>query len=98
FWLGAGLLVTFVGVPVLALLLASARGLAHVERGLARGLLGTRVPRTRPVRARRNSALGRMGALLKSGESWRNLLFTFLHFPWTAFATTLALALWGSGL
>ncbi|MEU6442315.1 sensor domain-containing protein [Streptomyces sp. NPDC047046] len=98
FWLGAGLLVTFVGVPVLALLLASARGLAHVERGLARGLLGTRVPQARPVPHKRHSPFAWMGALLKSGESWRNLLFAFLHFPWTVFATTLALALWGSGL
>ncbi|MFJ5090988.1 sensor histidine kinase [Streptomyces sp. NPDC088674] len=98
FWLGAGLLVTFVGVPVLAVLLASVRGLAHVERGLARGLLQTRVPGARPVRHKRHSPLGWMGALLKSGESWRNLLFAFLHFPWTAFATTLALTVWASGL
>ncbi|WP_435246805.1 sensor histidine kinase [Streptomyces sp. NRRL F-5630] len=98
FWLGAGLLVTFIGVPVLAALLASARGLAHVERGLARTLLRTPVPPARPVEHKRHSPFGRMGALLKSGESWRNLLFAFLHFPWAVVAGVSALVVWGSGL
>ncbi|WP_431035969.1 sensor histidine kinase [Streptomyces sp. P6-2-1] len=98
FWLGAGLIVTFIGVPVLAGLLASARGLARVQRGLARGLLGTEVPEARPVRHKRHSPFGWMGALLKSGESWRNLLFAFLHFPWSVFASVLGLAVWSNGL
>ncbi|EDY44121.2 sensor histidine kinase [Streptomyces sp. SPB074] len=98
FCLGAGLLITFIGVPVLALLLASMRGLAHVERGLARGLLGTEVAGAGPLRGGRHSLFGLMGALLKSGESWRHLLFAVLHFPWTAFAATLSLAVWSSGL
>lgn len=51
--LGAGLLVTFIGVPVLALGLAGCRGIGVLERARARALLGARVAEPRPVRGRK---------------------------------------------
>jgi signal transduction histidine kinase len=80
--LGAGLLVTFLGIPVLAAGLAAARGLGRVERARARGLLGLEVGEPEPLRAPRSGAMSWMGAVLKSGTSWRNMLYAVLQFPW----------------
>ncbi|CAM5382150.1 hypothetical protein SALBM217S_09765 [Streptomyces griseoloalbus] len=49
--LGAGLLVTFLGVPVLAAALAGCRGFGSVERARARGLLGLDVGEPEPPAA-----------------------------------------------
>lgn len=95
--LGAGLLVTFVGVPVLALGLAGCRGIGVLERARARALLGLRVAEPRPVRARRPGVLGWMTSVIKSGESWRHFLYTVLHFPWAVFAFCVAVSFWTYG-
>ncbi|MFB7507728.1 sensor domain-containing protein, partial [Streptomyces broussonetiae] len=73
--LGAGLLVTFLGVPVLAAGLAGCRGFGALERARARGLLGLDVPAPQPLQVRKPGAAAWMGAVLKSGASWRNLLY-----------------------
>ncbi|NEB74009.1 sensor histidine kinase [Streptomyces sp. SID14478] len=95
--LGVGLLVTFIGVPVLAAALAGARGIGALERVRARGLLGLEVGTPEPVRPRKGGPLAWMGATLKSGVSWRHLLYTVLHFPWATFAFSVALSLWATG-
>jgi signal transduction histidine kinase len=95
--LGAGLLVTFIGVPVLAVALAGARGLGALERARARGLLGLEIGSPEPVRPRKGGPLGWMGATLKSGVSWRHLVYTVLHFPWAVFSFSVAVAFWTTG-
>ncbi|MFF4643751.1 sensor histidine kinase [Streptomyces sp. NPDC001389] len=94
---GAGLLVTFVGVPVLAGVLAMCRGFGVVERARVRGLLRAPVGAPAPVRAGRPGAAAAMGALLKSGSAWRHVLYSLVHFPWALFSACLALVLWGYG-
>lgn len=39
-----------------------------------------------------------MGAVLKSGVSWRHLLYTLLHFPWATFTFVVAITFWTYGL
>ncbi|MFD6414776.1 sensor histidine kinase [Streptomyces sp. NPDC060194] len=95
--LGAGLLVTFLGIPVLAAGLAGLRGLGVVERARARALLGARVAEPEPLRARTGGPTGWIGATLKSGVSWRHALYMLLHFPWAVFAFTVALTFWAYG-
>ncbi|MFJ9827241.1 sensor histidine kinase [Streptomyces sp. NPDC101160] len=95
--LGAGLLVTFLGVPVLAAGLAACRGLGAVERARARGLLGLDVRAPEPVRGRTGGALSWMGATLKSGASWRHLLYCLVRFPWAVFTFCVVLTLWATG-
>ncbi|MEV4440522.1 sensor domain-containing protein [Streptomyces sp. NPDC049577] len=95
---GAGMLVTFLGVPILAAALAGARGLGAVERARARALLGVRVAPPGPVAGRRrddgrNRLAAWVGGLFKSGASWRHLLYTVLYFPWAVFGFVLALTL-----
>ncbi|MEV5309585.1 sensor domain-containing protein [Streptomyces sp. NPDC052610] len=95
--LGAGLLVTFLGVPVLAAGLAGCRGLGALERTRARALLGMRVADPEPVRVRKSGLMAWMGAVLKSGTSWRHLLYAVLHFPWAVFSFSVAVAFWAYG-
>ena len=57
--LGAGLLVTFLGIPVLAAALAGCRGFGALERARARGLLGLDVADPEPLRTQRPRAAWR---------------------------------------
>ncbi|MFF0433025.1 sensor histidine kinase [Streptomyces sp. NPDC004327] len=91
---GAGLLVTFLGVPVLAAGLSVCRGIGAVERARARVMLGLDVRAPEPARGRTGGALPWMGATLKSGASWRHLLFCLLRFPWAVFTFCVTLTLW----
>ncbi|WP_320783206.1 sensor histidine kinase [Streptomyces sp. CRN 30] len=95
--LGAGLLVTFLGVPVLAAALAGCRGFGVLERARARALLGLDVAEPEPLRARKRGALSWMGAVLKSGTSWRALLYALLHMPWATVAFGIAVTVWSWG-
>ncbi|GKQ35685.1 sensor histidine kinase [Streptomyces sp. A012304] len=84
--LGASLIVTFVGIPVLAAGLAVCRGFAALERVRARGLLGLDVAAPEPLRPRGRGALARMNAVLKSGASWRHVLYALVILPWATFS------------
>ncbi|MGP3954333.1 sensor histidine kinase, partial [Streptomyces sp. 7N604] len=95
--LGAGLLVTFLGVPVLAAALTGARAFGSVERTRARALLRLDVAAPEPVRPSGRGLMAWVGALLKSGASWRHLLYCLLHFPWAVFAFCVSLVLWANG-
>ncbi|MFF2844855.1 sensor histidine kinase [Streptomyces sp. NPDC058001] len=95
--LGAGLLVTFLGIPVLAAALAGARGFGAMERLRARALLGVELADPVPLRVKKNGPVAWMGAVFKSGTSWRNLLFMVLHFPWAVFTFSVAVTFWTTG-
>ncbi|MEU6311335.1 sensor domain-containing protein [Streptomyces sp. NPDC047014] len=95
--LGAGLLVTFVGVPVLAAVLVMCRGFGHLERARVRVLLGGRVADPAPIRAGKPGAFAAMGAVLKSGSAWRHLLYSLIHFPLAVFGFCVALTFWAAG-
>ncbi|MER7825306.1 signal transduction histidine kinase [Streptomyces sp. CG 926] len=95
--LGAGLLVTFLGVPVLAGVLAMCRGFGHLERARVRALLGTDIAAPAPIRAKKAGPLAAMGALLKSGSAWRHALYSVVHFPWAVFSFSLSVVLWACG-
>ncbi|WP_326658616.1 sensor histidine kinase [Streptomyces sp. NBC_00385] len=95
--LSAGLLITFLGIPLLAVGLAACRGLGTLERARARALLKLDVAEPAPVRGRTGGPMSWVGAVLKSGVSWRHLLYTLLHFPWAVFAFCVSLSLWTWG-
>ncbi|MGW7631751.1 sensor histidine kinase [Streptomyces griseoincarnatus] len=95
--LGAGLLVTFLGVPVLAAALAGCRGIGSVERARARGLLGLDVGEPEPLRLKRQGFMGWIGAVLKSGTSWRALLYSVLQLPWAVLSFTVTVTFWSVG-
>ncbi|MFD0024385.1 sensor histidine kinase [Streptomyces sp. NPDC058382] len=93
----AGLLITFLGVPLLAVTLAVCRGFGAVERVRARSLLKLDVPAPARVRGRTGGPMSWVGAVLKSGVSWRHLLYSLLHFPWAVFAFCVSLTFWSWG-
>ncbi|MEV5190094.1 sensor histidine kinase [Streptomyces werraensis] len=95
--LGAGLLVTFLGVPVLAAALAGCRGIGSVERARARELLGLDVGEPEPLRLKRQGFMGWVGAVLKSGTSWRALLYSVLQLPWAVLSFTVTVTVWSLG-
>ncbi|MER5524098.1 sensor domain-containing protein [Streptomyces sp. NPDC002677] len=95
--LGAGLLVTFIGVPLLAAALAGCRGFGALERARARGLLRLEVADPEPLRMRKPGVMAWIGAVLKSGTSWRHLLYAVLQFPWSMFSFVVALNFWAYG-
>ncbi|MEV6736178.1 sensor domain-containing protein [Streptomyces sp. NPDC051104] len=95
--IGAGLLVTFLGIPVLAAALAGCRGFGALERARARGLLGLEVAAPEPLRMSGRGAMAWMGAMLKSGASWRHMLYTVLHFPWAVFSFSVGVSFWTCG-
>ncbi|SOD84490.1 sensor histidine kinase [Streptomyces sp. Ag109_G2-15] len=95
--LGAGLLVTFLGIPVLAAALASCRGFGALERTRARALLRLEVADPEPLRMRRPGGFAWMGAVLKSGTSWRHLLYALLQFPWALFSFVVSVNFWAYG-
>ncbi|MFI9270279.1 sensor domain-containing protein [Kitasatospora sp. NPDC052896] len=97
FAFGVGTLVTALGLPVLALLLAGARGFGAMERGRARRLLGYDVPRPAPVRRRRPGAWGAVTAGLADPAGWRAVLYQVVMFPWQVFGFVLSVTLWAVG-
>ncbi|AEW95867.1 MULTISPECIES: sensor histidine kinase [Streptomycetaceae] len=88
--LGAGLLVTFLGVPVLAAMLAGCRGIGVLERLRARTLLRAEVAEPEPVRRRPGGLMAWVGGLFRSGASWRHALYCLLRLPWGVFTFTVA--------
>ncbi|MGW8884778.1 sensor histidine kinase [Streptomyces sp. NPDC055749] len=94
--LGIGMLITFLGVPILAAGLAMCRGFGAMERTRARGLLKLDVADPAPVRGT-GGLMSWVGAVLKSGVSWRHLLYALLHFPWAVFAFSVSLTFWAYG-
>ena len=78
----------------LALATGLGRRLGAAHRRLAEGLLGERVP---PPALPRQGSLGRLGAGLRDGPSWRALAYTLLKAP-IAVAEGYAVFLWAAGL
>ncbi|MFE4214537.1 sensor histidine kinase [Streptomyces sp. NPDC056844] len=94
--LGLGMLITFLGIPILAAGLVMCRGFGVMERGRARGLLRLDVGEPAPVRGK-GGLMSWVGAVLKSGVSWRHLLYAVLHMPWAVFAFGVAVTFWSYG-
>jgi signal transduction histidine kinase len=96
---GAGLLITVIGLPVLVATVYAARGLAHLERA-----------RIRPVLRRGPSPVvyhlpdpdlpwwRRMLATLGDGQAWLDLLHAVVRLPVSVFSFSVVLSWWASAL
>ncbi|MFD7863893.1 sensor histidine kinase [Streptomyces sp. NPDC057682] len=91
--IGAGLAVTVVGLPLLALGLQGARLLGRAERARARALLGVRVEEPSALsRARHDQGFfAWLWSSLMDPVGWRAALYSFIRLPWgvVTFAVTL---------
>ncbi|MET9481838.1 sensor domain-containing protein [Streptomyces sp. NPDC006638] len=95
---GAGLSVTVIGLPWLALGLAGARLLGRGERARARKLLGVRIDEPSRLVARgrgRGQSGGGFFARLWTGISdpvaWRTVLYEFIRLPWSVLTFSVTL-------
>jgi signal transduction histidine kinase len=89
-------MIVLVGFPLLALVVAAARGFGAAYRGLGRGLLGITVDDPLPVRIPRTWR-GMLGMLIER-NGWRAILFLLVQFPVSIVNFTVALAFWSYGL
>ncbi|WP_443060162.1 sensor histidine kinase [Streptomyces sp. NBC_00444] len=91
-WLGAGLTVTVIGLPLLALGLMGARQLGKLERKRARALLRVRVDEPSPLRIRgQGGFFQRLWMSLKDPVGWRTVLYDFIRLPWGILTFTITL-------
>jgi hypothetical protein len=95
---GVGTVVTVVGLPVLALLLACARGLGAVERGRAERLLGERLARPAPVRPKGPGFWPRITAGLRDAAGWKAVAYQVVMFPWHVLSFCLSITFWAVGI
>jgi signal transduction histidine kinase len=73
--LGAGLLITLIGLPILMLTSYIARGFAHVQRSAMRGLLKVEVPTPHYLRADRGASwLRRTTRPLTDTQTWLDVV------------------------
>ncbi len=99
--MGLGLLVTFIGVPVLVLTLLGVRAGAAFERELAISLLDAPMPRHQPRATRSNGLFwSRLRELVTDKQTWAGLAFLLLRLPlgiidFTVVVTIVGLALGG---
>jgi signal transduction histidine kinase len=94
---GAGLLITFVGIPVLAATLLLSRAGGRVELWRARTLLGVELLPPHAIR-HRDTLLGRVLAPLGDGSSWRAAVYFVLLLPVGIVTFSAAVALWATAL
>ncbi|MEU9184034.1 sensor domain-containing protein [Streptomyces sp. NPDC048484] len=89
---GAGLTMTVIGLPLLALGLLGARQLGKLERARARILLGVRVEEPSPLPYRgRGGFLARLWLALKDPVGWRTMFFELMRLPWAIVTFTVTL-------
>lgn len=93
--LGLGLVVIWVGVPILFGMLLAWRGIGTFERGLHRGLLATDIPEPTTALLGEGRLWDRIKALLRDGTTWRTLAWLFIRFP-AGIATFVILVTLGS--
>ena len=95
--LGAGLLITFIGLPVLALALGGCRAIGRVERARARSLLWLDIEEPAPIRAKGRGLPARLGSRLGSGVNWRHAIYCLLLLPWGIVTFTVAVSFFTYG-
>src|SRR5512146_3229282 len=93
----AGLLVTFLGIPLLTATLLLSRLAGRGELGRARALLGVELQPPRPL-PRQRGGLARLFAPIRDGAAWRSALYFLLMLPVGVVTFTVALTWWATAL
>ena len=92
--LGFGLTIVWIGLPILAVVLAASWGLAALERRLAMLLLGAEVPPMTPQTSHPTTGFWNIvQEFLGNPVTWKGLGFLFLKFPLGIFSFVLTLTL-----
>ncbi|WP_345625079.1 sensor histidine kinase [Rugosimonospora acidiphila] len=97
FLLSAGLAVTALGIPLLAVAIPGARGLGRVRRGLARVLLEETIVAPAPFRPGRD-VFARIRAGLRDLAGWRAVAYLVVSLPGSLLGLAMVLAFWAWGV
>jgi signal transduction histidine kinase len=90
---GVWLIITFVGLIIIALSLRIARGVGRFQRGLAHNFLGETVEEPGPF-VRRPGFFGWLQSALRDRVAWRSVAYLALKLPWTLLGVYVAFSLW----
>ena len=93
----AFLLITFVGLPLLAITGLISRHAGSALRGFANKVIGADVPAPQPFRANPD-LLGWIGSCLTDGTAWRARLYLLLKLPLGIAGFVAAVAMWTYGI
>ncbi|WMW25976.1 sensor domain-containing protein [Methanolobus sediminis] len=92
---GFGLLIVWVGIPVLLLIFLAWWEIASFERQMAIWLLGTEIPSMYTQSFYGDSILNKFIQRVKSPVTWKALIFLLLKFPLGIFSLVLMVVLLG---
>lgn len=98
--LSAGLVITLLGIPLVAVTVASGRVIGVIERWRARVLLDVEVPAPAPLAIpegagpRLRAALGALGDV----PGWKGLAYGVVMLPWGLVALSVTVTVWSLGL
>ncbi|MFN2560474.1 MAG: sensor histidine kinase [Jatrophihabitans sp.] len=95
--LSGGLLITFIGLPLLAATGLASRQIAAGLRRLANRLVGADIPAPQPFRPERG-LLGWIGSCLRDGTAWRSRLYLVLKFPLGIAGFVVTVVFWTYGV
>lgn len=90
--LGLGLLIVWIGVPLLIGVFAASRGLSAFERLLAVKMLGSDIA-PRPLTEKTPGIWNRIKSLVTDPATWKGILYLFLRFPLGIFSFSVAISL-----
>ena len=90
---GVWLIITFVGLIIIAFSLRIARGIGRWQRGLALNFLGEVVEEPNPF-VRRPGFFGWLQSALRDRVAWRSVAYLALKVPWTVLGAYVAFSLW----
>jgi signal transduction histidine kinase len=96
--LGAGLLVTFIGIPILIGTGLMVRTLGNIERARLNAFLGTTLRDPHRLADPETGYVSRLLAIGQDPATWRDFLYLMLRMPMGIFTFTLSIATWAVGL
>jgi len=97
-----GLLIVFIGIPILMAVLLACRGLGAFERLLARVMLNLNIPPPSPAPPSEPGFLGALRGMFRDTVTWKSLGYLMVKFPFgiaafsvlvSSFAVSIALIL-----
>jgi signal transduction histidine kinase len=98
FWLGVGLSLIWIGVPLLVGVLLLARSLATVERARIAAVIGRRLPHPYYKRPAGSGFLAQVRAALTDGQLWLDLLHGMFRFIPSTIAFSFTVTWWAVAL
>lgn len=96
--LGAGLLITLIGIPVLIGTGWMVRTMGNIERARMNVFLGTTLRDPYRPAAPETGWIARLFAIGKDPATWRDFLFLMLRLPMGIFTFTISVATWAVGI